>query len=151
MCGIVAVRGSGNEPLAREMLGRLRHRGPDGEGLLRIGDTIVGHRRLAIIDLAGGKQPMVNERGDLSVVFNGEIYNHLELRRELEARHIFHSRSDTEVLLHLYEDEGEDMLRRLDGMFAFAIAGSHGLLVARDPLGIKPLYVGRAPGATYVA
>ncbi|HTO21606.1 MAG TPA: asparagine synthase-related protein [Spirochaetia bacterium] len=151
MCGIVAVRGSGSEPLAREMVGRLRHRGPDGEGLLRIGDTFLGHRRLAIIDLAGGRQPMVNERGDLSVVFNGEIYNHLELRRELEARHIFQSRSDTEVLLHLYEEEGEDMLRRLDGMFAFAIAGSHGLLVARDPLGIKPLYVGRAPGTTYIA
>jgi len=94
---------------------------------------------------------MVNERGDLSVVFNGEIYNHLELRRELEARHVFRSRSDTEVLLHLYEDEGEDMLRRLDGMFAFAIAGSRGLLVARDPLGIKPLYIGWKPGSAYIA
>jgi len=84
-------------------------------------------------------------------VFNGEIYNHLELRGELQARHRFQTRSDTEVMLHLYEDEGEDMLRRLDGMFAVAIAGPHGLLVARDPMGIKPLYIGWKPGSTYIA
>ena len=151
MCGIVAVRGHGDEPLARHIIGRLRHRGPDGEGLLRVGDTLLGHRRLSIIDLPAGHQPMVNEGGDLGIVFNGEIYNHLDLRRELEARHAFRTRSDTEVMLHLYEDEGEDMLGRLDGMFALAIAGPHGLLVARDPLGIKPLYIGRKPGCTCIA
>ena len=151
MCGIVAVRGSGGERHARDMVARLRHRGPDGEGLLEIDGTVLGHRRLAIIDLPAGRQPMVNENGDLAIVFNGEIYNHLELRRELEARHAFHTRSDTEVMLHLYEDQGEDMLGRLDGMFALVIAGPHGLLVARDPLGIKPLYVGRTSECVYVA
>ena len=86
---------------------------------------------------------MSNDRGDLWVTFNGEIYNHLELRRRLEPRHAFASRSDTEVLLHLYEEMGEDMLPLLDGMFAFALPGPRGLLLARDPLGIKPLYYGR--------
>ena len=86
---------------------------------------------------------MFNERRDLAVVFNGEIYNHLELRKPLESRHQFSSRSDTEILLHMYEEEGEDMLPKLDGMFAFALAGPQGILMARDPLGIKPLYYGR--------
>ena len=133
------------------MMSRLKHRGPDGEGLIRMGNTCLGHRRLAIFDLPGGLQPMVNEGGDLAVAFNGEIYNHLDLRQDLEDRHVFRSRSDTEVLLHLYEDEGEDMLSRLDGMFAIVLAGPHGLLVARDPLGIKPLYIGRKSGSTYIA
>jgi asparagine synthase (glutamine-hydrolysing) len=151
VCGIVAVQGPEAEPVTRDMMGRLKHRGPDGEGLLRMGTTCVGHRRLAILDLPGGSQPMVNEGGDLAVAFNGEIYNHLDLRRELEERHVFRSRSDTEVLLHLFEEEGEDMLNRLDGMFAIVLAGPHGMLVARDPLGIKPLYVGEKAGSTYVA
>jgi asparagine synthase (glutamine-hydrolysing) len=127
VCGIVAVRGPGDESVVRDMMARLRHRGPDGEGLIRIGDTCLGHRRLAILDLHGGGQPMVNESGDLAVAFNGEIYNHLDLRQGLEGRHAFRSRSDTEVLLHLYEDEGEDMLSRLDGMFAIVLAGPRGL------------------------
>ncbi len=142
MCGIAAMSGQAGIAPVRAMLNRIRHRGPDGQGLLRIGATVLGHVRLAILDLDGGAQPMTNESGDLAVAFNGEIYNHLELRRRLEARHRFRSRSDTEVLLHLYEDEGEDMLARLDGMFALALAGPKGLLLARDPLGIKPLYYG---------
>ena len=93
---------------------------------------------------------MTNERGDLAVAFNGEIYNHLEFRRRLEDRHVFHTRSDTEVLLHLYEEDHEDMLDQLDGMFAFALAGSRGVLLARDTLGIKPLYYGRK-GSTFLA
>ncbi|MFO7534235.1 MAG: asparagine synthase-related protein [Kiritimatiellia bacterium] len=150
MCGILAIHGPHDEPLARAMLRRIKHRGPDGEGFLRLGQTQLGHVRLAILDEAGGAQPMANETRDLAIAFNGEIYNHLELRRPLEQRHLFASRSDTEVLLHLYEDEGEDMLDRLDGMFALALAGPHGLLLARDPLGIKPLYVGRT-GQTVLA
>jgi asparagine synthase (glutamine-hydrolysing) len=151
VCGIVAVQGPAAERTARDMMSRLRHRGPDGEGLRHVGKTCLGHRRLAILDLPGGWQPMVNESGDLAVAFNGEIYNYLDLRQGLEARHVFRSRSDTEVLLHLYEEEGEDMLNRLDGMFAIAIAGPNGLFIARDPLGIKPLYIGRKPGETYIA
>jgi asparagine synthase (glutamine-hydrolysing) len=150
MCGVVAIWGSQDESLVGEMLARIRHRGPDGQGRARVGRGILGHRRLAIVDVDGGAQPMANERGDLLVAFNGEIYNHLELRSHLEGRHRFRTRSDTEVLLHLYEDVGEDMLARLDGMFAIALAGPHGLLLARDPLGIKPLYYGRR-GQTVIA
>ncbi len=142
MCGIVAIHGNPDAILALDVLGRIRHRGPDGAGVAGIGRTTLGHVRLAILDIAGGHQPMANERGDLLIAFNGEIYNHRELRRELETRHIFKTRSDTEVLLHLYEEEGEDMLAKLDGMFAIALAGPQGLLLARDPLGIKPLYYG---------
>lgn len=141
MCGIVALVG-GDELMAREMMSRIHHRGPDGDGIERVGPIILGHVRLAILDIAGGHQPMTNERQDLLVAFNGEIYNHLELRSKLEAHHVFKTRSDTEVLLHMYEEEGEDLFRHLDGMFAIALAGPHGLLLARDPMGIKPLYYG---------
>jgi asparagine synthase (glutamine-hydrolysing) len=129
---------------------RIGHRGPDGRGFSRIGDSMLGHLRLSIVDVEGGAQPMKNERGDLGAAFNGEIYNHLEFRQRLEDRHLFHSRSDTEILLHLYEEEGEDMLDRLDGMFAIALAGPKGLLLARDALGIKPLYSGRK-GSCFLA
>jgi asparagine synthase (glutamine-hydrolysing) len=125
------------------MMARIKHRGPDGEGILNLAQTQLGHVRLAIVDIEGGSQPIVNERGDLAVVLNGEIYNHLDARRGLEKRHVFRTRSDTEALLHLYEEQAEDMLPRLDGMFAFALAGPNGLLLARDPIGIKPLYYGR--------
>ena len=142
MCGIVAVYGKPDASLALDMMGRIKHRGPDGAGVDDIGRTTLGHVRLSILDIAGGHQPMSNERGDLLVAFNGEIYNHLELRSQIEGKHIFKTRSDTEILLHLYEEEGEDMLSKLDGMFAFALAGPHGLLLARDAMGIKPLYYG---------
>lgn len=151
MCGILAIQGPADDALARAMLQRIRHRGPDGEGIKRVDRTLLGHVRLAILDEAGGSQPMTNETGDLAIAFNGEIYNHLALRQPLESRHAFTSRSDTEVLLHLYEEEGEDMLERLDGMFALALAGPRGLLLARDPLGVKPLYVGRKGGSTFAA
>lgn len=146
MCGFVAIHGNKNEALLQHMLDGIRHRGPDGEGVLQMGATTLGHVRLAILDVAGGVQPMCNETGELAIAFNGEIYNHLELREGLEARHFFKTRSDTEVLLHLYEEEAEDMLAKLDGMFAFALAGPKGLLLARDPIGIKPLYYGWKDG-----
>lgn len=150
MCGFVAVYGDPDEGLFRQMMSRIEHRGPDGSGAIGIGPALLGHVRLAILDVAGGTQPMTNERGDLAVVFNGEIYNHLALRHPIEERHIFKARSDTEVLLHLYEEYGEDMVSKLDGMFAFALAGPKGMLLARDPLGIKPLYYGRK-GNTFIA
>jgi asparagine synthase (glutamine-hydrolysing) len=135
------------------MIEVLRHRGPDDEGLytgdlhLRPGlagvpGVALGHRRLSIIDLAGGHQPMGNEDGTVQVVFNGEIYNHRDLRRRLEATgHRFRTQCDTEVIVHLYEDEGPDCLMRLNGMFAIALwdAGRRQLLLARDRLGEKPL------------
>lgn len=129
--------------LLRAMTDSQRHRGPDGEGFHAEPHLGFGHRRLAIVDLAGGAQPMATRDGTIVVTFNGEIYNHEALRRELEARgHIFRSRSDTEVLLHGWREWGADMPARLVGMFAFALwdreAGR--LLLARDPLGEKPLH-----------
>src|SRR6266852_5483516 len=122
----------------------MRARGPDAEGIWISGDAAVGlaHRRLSIIDLSpAGAQPM--HRGALSIIFNGEIYNYQELRDDLAARgHTFVSHSDTEVMLQLFEEEGEAMLPRLRGMFAIAIwdANARRMFLARDPYGIKPLY-----------
>lgn len=122
----------------------LAHRGPDGEGFFQESGVGLVHRRLAIIDLEGGKQPLGNEDGSIQVVFNGEIYNYQELTAWLERRgHRFQTRSDTEVLVHLYEEEGENLVQRLRGMFAFALwdRPRRRLLLARDRVGIKPLYV----------
>src|SRR3989442_4857023 len=100
----------------------LRHRGPDGAGLWIDGPVGLGHRRLAIVDVAGGHQPMANEDQTAWIVFSGEIYNHAALRPELEARgHRYRTRSDTETIIHLYEEEGERCVERLQGMFAFAL------------------------------
>jgi asparagine synthase (glutamine-hydrolysing) len=148
MCGIVGiVRLMSGEPVDPGRLARmreaLRHRGPDGEGLYASGPVGLGHRRLAIVDVAGGRQPMTNEDKTLWITFNGEIYNHEALRPGLEARgHRYETRSDTETILHLYEEAGEGCVEGLSGMFAFALwdARQGRLLLARDRLGIKPLY-----------
>ncbi len=131
------------------MMKAIAHRGPDGEGSFVEGSIALGHRRLSIIDLEGGKQPMFNEDGSLVVVFNGEIYNFQTLRDELiAAGHTFASHSDTEVLLHGYEEWGKEMLSRLRGMFTFAIwdKKNESLFCARDHFGIKPLYYYQADG-----
>src|SRR5256714_6843520 len=145
MCGIVGKAGPG--PVAEaeilRMCEAIAHRGPDDWGTLVEGGLGLGMRRLSIIDIAGGHQPLTNEDGSVVVVFNGEIYNHESLHLELVARgHTFRSRADTEVLVHLYEDEGEGMLQRLRGMFAFAIwdRRRRRLLLARDQFGQKPLF-----------
>lgn len=151
MCGIVGIYRRRGGSVAADEIARLRdtmtHRGPDDEGLwLRdpISDVGFGHRRLAIVDLtSAGRQPMTNEDGSVVVTFNGELYNHELLRGELERRgHRFKSRCDTEVLVHLYEEHGPDLVDHLVGMFAFGIWDERRgrLLVARDRLGIKPLY-----------
>jgi asparagine synthase (glutamine-hydrolysing) len=148
MCGIVGlVRFDPGDLVDEARLKRmrdvLRHRGPDGEGLWSEGSVGLGHRRLAIVDVAGGHQPMTTEDGGAWIVYNGEIYNHGALRAGLEARgHPYRSHSDTETILHLYEEEGERCVDRLQGMFAFALwdRGRQRLLLARDRLGIKPLY-----------
>src|SRR5690349_21414558 len=126
MCGIAGylpVNGSEPDPsVLTAMCDRLRHRGPDAAGYF-IGRTVaLGHRRLSIIDVAGGDQPLTNEDGTLQIIFNGEIYNYLELRQELVKKgHRFTTRSDTEVMVHLYEEAGERMPEYLNGMFALAI------------------------------
>lgn len=147
MCGIagfVGIQIPQEEATVRvrAMCDAIAHRGPDAEGYHLADGVALGMRRLSIIDVAGGQQPIHNEDGTVAVVFNGEIYNHRLLRRELEScGHRFRTRSDTEVLVHLYEDLGPDMVSRLHGMFAFAIWDSRNrdLLIARDRIGMKPL------------
>jgi asparagine synthase (glutamine-hydrolysing) len=152
MCGICGVARAGGgaevETVAR-MNSRLVHRGPDSEGAFAAEGVALAMRRLSIIDLDGGDQPIASEDGSVTVVQNGEIYNHRELRRELEARgHRFATRSDTEVLVHLYEEHGDGFAERLRGMFALALwdARERRLLLARDRFGIKPLYYRLAGG-----
>jgi asparagine synthase (glutamine-hydrolysing) len=147
VCGIAGILAFDGRPVAAEriraMTDALHHRGPDDEGFHLEPGVALGMRRLAIIDLAAGHQPVGNEDGGVQVVFNGEIYNYRELRRALEARgHRFATASDTEVLVHAYEEHGDGCVERLRGMFAFAIwdARRRRLLVARDRIGIKPLY-----------
>lgn len=160
MCGICGLAWPGGaRPPERGVLaaqaGALAHRGPDGEGFFVRdfedgGGVGLGHRRLAIIDLATGDQPLSNEDGSIWIVFNGEIYNFPELRRELEARgHVFRTRSDTEAIVHLYEDLGPGCLDRLRGMFALAIhdGRDRSLFLARDRFGKKPLYYATVDGA----
>ena len=125
------------------MADAIQHRGPDNEGFYISGPIGLGFRRLSIIDLSGGHQPLSNEDGTVWIVFNGEIYNYQTLRDDLIGKgHIFKTKSDTEVIVHLYEEYGTDCVQRLRGMFGFAIwdARQEQLFLARDRVGIKPLY-----------
>lgn len=150
MCGIAgyALKAPAPGGVLERMTAALTHRGPDGEGYFREGGMALGHRRLAILDVEGGAQPITNEDGTVVVVYNGEIYNFMELRDSLErSGHRFNTRSDTEVLCHLYEEEGEAFLPRLNGIYAFALYDRtrKKLLLARDPVGVKPLYYASCP------
>lgn len=146
MCGIAGFAGEGTRETLERMTRSLVYRGPDGEGYFfdenfQVG---MGHRRLSIIDLEGGRQPIFNEDKSVAVIFNGEIYNFLDLRKDLESRHKFLTKSDTEVIVHLYEEAGETAFEKLNGMFAIAIydAPRRKLVLARDRFGKKPLYWG---------
>ena len=157
MCGIAGFylrQGTAELPVVRAMCDQIRHRGPDDEGFHVAAGCAIGMRRLSIIDLSTGHQPMSNEDGSVWLVFNGEIYNYQELRRDLLARgHRFATNSDTETLVHLYEEEGTDGLARLRGMFAYAIWDSprRRLFLARDRFGKKPLYYAVLPHGIYFA
>jgi asparagine synthase (glutamine-hydrolysing) len=143
MCGICGYVGIHEDGLLEKMTAALAHRGPDGVGYFKTDEVGLGHRRLSIIDVAGGQQPIENEDGSLVLICNGEVYNYRELREELLSRgHRFRTKSDSEVILHLYEDMGPDCLQRMAGMWALAIydRDRQRLFVARDRLGIKPLY-----------
>jgi asparagine synthase (glutamine-hydrolysing) len=152
MCGI-AGRVNSETPIDRAEIFRMtdliRHRGPDDHGYHLRHEVGLGHRRLSIIDVAGGRQPLANEDDTIWIVYNGEVYNHVELRQGLVARgHVFRTRADTEAIVHAYEEWGADCVRRLRGMFAFAIWDDRRkeLLLARDRLGIKPLYYAELDG-----
>src|SRR3954470_1788113 len=148
ICGIVSTRGPADPERLARMSAKLLHRGPDSDGTFVDGPVALAARRLAIIDLEGGDQPIANEDGTVHVVQNGELYNYPELRHELErAGHTFSTHCDTEVLVHLYEQDGPAFARRLRGMFAIALWDSRRqrLVLARDRYGIKPLYY-RADG-----
>lgn len=146
MCGIAGIISFDYQPekkILSAMLSKIKYRGPDQTGSFVAKAAAIGIQRLSIIDLATGRQPIENEDGSIVVVFNGEIYNFQDLTRELKEKgHIFKTKSDTEVLVHLYEQYGPSMAKKLNGMFAFAVwdKGKEQLFLARDPVGIKPLY-----------
>ncbi|HJV96010.1 MAG TPA: asparagine synthetase B, partial [Albitalea sp.] len=148
MCGIAGILSGANaaRPERAElaaMIAQLHHRGPDGTGLLCEAEVGLAHARLSIIDLAGGDQPIHNEDRSVWVVFNGEIFNYIELRAELEqAGHRFYTHSDTEVIVHLYEQHGADFVQHLNGQFAIALWDQRAkrLVLARDRTGIRPLF-----------
>ena len=153
MCGIVGIMSFGERPVHLEelhqMCAAIVHRGPDEDGFYATRNAGLGMRRLSIIDLKTGRQPISNEDGTVWVVFNGEIYNFQELRKDLEKHgHRFATTTDTEVIVHLYEQYGDDCVQKMRGMFAFAVWDERNtrLLVARDRLGIKPLYFGEVNG-----
>jgi len=152
MCGIAGIHAPGGQAdaaLVRAMTARLVHRGPDGDGFHAAGPVALGMRRLAIIDPAHGHQPLRNEASDVVAIFNGELYNHAELRRGLEARgHVLRSGSDGEILPHLYEEHGPALFEQLNGIFAVALWDERAqtLHLARDRFGVKPLYHARGEG-----
>ena len=146
MCGIVAAHGSTDRAALEEMLARLEHRGPDDSGSVSVNGSWLGHRRLSIVDVGGGAQPLRDQEGEIWLVGNGEVYNHEDVRRRLRDRP-FLTASDNEVALHLLDERGVEALGDLNGMFAFVAAGRDGRFVAvRDAVGIKPLYWARRGG-----
>ena len=147
MCGIAGFSLlnalSEKDKILKIMNDKLSHRGPDGEGFYHDNDVSFSHKRLAIIDLdSRSNQPFVDKSNQYVVIFNGEIYNFKEIRNELKEKHTFYTNSDTEVILHAYEEYGEACINKLDGMFSFAIYDTRKkiILLARDRIGVKPLY-----------
>ena len=141
MCGISGVVGTEDRALVTAMSNSMQHRGPDGQGCRHNGRAHIGATRLSIMDPASRSVLIPNETETLWVAFNGEIYNHRELRAELEKKgHRFATKTDTEVIVHLYEELGANCVQRLHGMFAFAVMSGQTVFLARDRMGIKPLY-----------
>ena len=149
MCGITGIWGQSNPILVKSMMDKIAHRGPDAEGMYAPANQSgnLGHRRLSIMDPKGGNQPIYGEVPTRAIIANGEIYNFPQLRSNLQQQSDFVTSSDSEAILKLYEEKGVSAIQELDGMYAFAIADGDNLLVARDPIGIKPLYYGDLEGA----
>ncbi len=151
MCGITGIWGQADNDLVEEMTERMAHRGPDARGTFASGAGALGHCRLSIMDPQGGDHPIYSDDRSKAIIGNGEIYNYPELRRALAPQVEFHTGCDTESALHLFETVGTDAASRLDGMFALAIADGNDLYLARDPIGIKPLYYSLADGRVVFA
>ena len=151
MCGIAGCLGRRDVSSINQMLDAMTHRGPDDRGIHVHRDSVFGHTRLSIVDVSGGHQPILADGGRAGIICNGEIYNFLELREKLMPRYPFKTNSDSEVALHLYSEKGPECVRELDGMFALAIFAAEDYLLARDPLGIKPLYYGYVADKLYFA
>lgn len=149
MCGIAGCFGATDIKTIKRMLDALAHRGPNDRGLHVYKNMVFGHTRLSIVDVAGGHQPILARDGQSGIICNGEIYNFRQLRRNLEPKYHFKTYSDTEVILHLYQEKGAPCVKELDGMFAFAIFDGEDFMLARDPIGIKPLYYGYVGGKLY--
>jgi asparagine synthase (glutamine-hydrolysing) len=149
MCGIAGAYQSNSQTNVKQMVMRIKHRGPDGDGVMPTGTTTLGHARLAIVDVAGGHQPL--QDGDAWIAFNGEIYNYMDLRRKHLKDQSFDTRTDTETVLRLYQQYGPKCVEMLNGMFAFAISWQGDLFLARDSLGIKPLYYGKKDDGLHFA
>ncbi len=150
MCGLAGCIGIHDPDTINQMLDALHHRGPNDRGLHTHGDLVFGHTRLSIVDVAGGHQPIVSRDGRTGLICNGEIYNFAPIRQRLaEAGAELLTRSDSEVILHLYRQKGPECVRELDGMFAFALYHDDQIMLARDPIGIKPLYYGYVDGKLY--
>jgi asparagine synthase (glutamine-hydrolysing) len=142
MCGLAGCIGVNDTKTINGMLDALGHRGPNDRGIHITDEAVLGHTRLSIVDVAKGRQPILADDGRAGIICNGEIYNFRQLRRGLNGRHKFKTKSDTEVVLHLFREKGLAAVRDLDGMFAFAVFDGDRFMLARDPIGIKPLYYG---------
>ncbi|WP_028321394.1 asparagine synthase B [Desulfatiglans anilini] len=149
MCGIAGCIGTTDTETVNRMLDALGHRGPDDRGIHPRENLVFGHTRLSIVDVAKGHQPILANGGSAGIICNGEIYNFRQLKHSLRPKHSFKTDSDTEVILHLYQEKGPECVKELDGMFAFALFDNDAFLMARDPIGIKPLYYGYRQGALY--
>ena len=149
MCGISGCIGIRDTKTIHRMLDALPHRGPNDRGIHQNGHAVFGHTRLSIVDVAGGRQPILANGGSLGIICNGEIYNFRKLRTKISPKYRFKTKSDTEVILHLYQEKGPGCVKELDGMFAFAIFDGEDFMLARDPIGIKPLYYGYHKGHLY--
>lgn len=149
MCGIAGCVGTPDTETVNRMLDALGHRGPDDRGIHPRENLVFGHTRLSIVDVAKGHQPILANGGSTGIICNGEIYNFRRLKKSLRPRHSFGTDSDTEVILRLYQEKGPECVKELDGMFAFALFDGDAFLMARDPIGIKPLYYGYRQGALY--
>ena len=151
MCGIAGCLGRQDVQTINRMLDAMTHRGPNDRGIHIHGDHVFGHTRLSIVDVAGGHQPILAKEGAAGIICNGEIYNFRQIREQLTPKYHFTTRSDSETALHLYREKGPAAVRELDGMFAFAIFDEDRFILARDPIGIKPLYYGFVDDTFYFA